>query len=69
MKEKETDSNSSANILNLCGTDYNYSIDYLKRAAFIDEINNVLSVKNLVDLKPVLDYLNNRVDEISKKYK
>jgi len=69
MNEKETDSSSSANISKIYGTDSNYSVDYLKRAAFIDEINNVLNVKNLVELKPVLDYLNNRVEEINNKYK
>ena len=29
--------------------DYNYSVDSLKRAAFVDEINNVLKVNNHVD--------------------
>lgn len=70
MLERLTGLNYSGNTTNISGTDtYNYSVDALKKAAFVDEINNVLKVKNSVDLVPILDYLNNRVKEIDKRYK
>lgn len=51
------------------GIDYNYSVDSLKRAAFVDEINNVLKVNNHVDQISIIYYLENRIKEIDKRYK
>jgi len=51
------------------GIDYNYSVDSLKRAAFVDEINNVLKVNNSVDQLAIIYYLENRIKEIDKRYK
>jgi hypothetical protein len=48
---------------------YNYSVDALKKAAFVDEINNVLKVNNLVDKSMIICYLENRIKEIDKRYK
>ena len=72
--ENLTDLNSLESTLKLSGTDtYNYSVDALKKAAFIDEINNVLKVQNLiensVDRNTIICYLMDRVDEINKRYK
>jgi hypothetical protein len=52
---------------------HNYSIDNLKRAAFVDELNNHLKVLREQDMindnqKIVLQYLEERVKEIDKKY-
>jgi len=52
----------------------NYSVDYLKRAAFTDEVNNYLKVrkeKNVMNDNEeiVLQYLEERVKEIDRKYK
>jgi hypothetical protein len=52
----------------------NYSVDYLKRAAFTDELNNYLKVRkerNVINDNEeiVLKYLEERVKEIDKKYK
>ena len=41
----------------------------LKKAAFVDEINNVLKVNNLVDKSMIICYLENRIKEIDKRYK
>jgi uncharacterized membrane protein len=53
--------------------EFNYSIDYLKRAAFVDELNNYLKVLDEDDITPeiqdVIHYLEHRVKEIDKKYK
>lgn len=53
--------------------EHNYSVDYLKRAAFVDELNNCLKVLNEDDITPeiqdVMRYLEGRVKEIDKKYK
>ena len=52
--------------------EFNYSVDYLKRAAFVDELNNCLKVLNEDDITPeiqdVMRYLEGRVKEIDKKY-
>lgn len=53
---------------------FNYSIDYMKRAAFTDEVNNYLKVRKergdlTEDEKVVLVYLEDRVKHIDKKYK
>jgi hypothetical protein len=73
MSANETDSNSSANTTKDSGTSalstYNYSIDTMKKAAFTDELNSVLHLKKSVDFNPIIDYLNNRIDEINKRYK
>lgn len=53
--------------------EHNYSVDYLKRAAFVDELNNCLKVLNEDDITPeiqdVIYYLETRVKEIDNKYK
>ena len=48
----------------------NYSVDTLKRAAFVDELNNVLKVLEVekpdkidADLKAVMEYLKKRLKE------
>jgi hypothetical protein len=41
----------------------------LKKAAFVDEINNVLKVNNSVDQLAIIYYLENRIKEIDKRYK
>jgi hypothetical protein len=48
----------------------NYSVDSLKRAAFIDELNNYLLIlKPLPEIQVVIDYLRKRIKEIDDKYK
>jgi hypothetical protein len=51
----------------------NYSIDYLKRAAFNDEIQNVLSVMEIEyqdeNICAVIEYLKQRIIDIDKIYK
>ena len=53
--------------------EFNYSVDYLKRAAFVDELNNCLKVLNeeyvTQEILDVIYYLETRVKEIDKKYK
>jgi hypothetical protein len=53
--------------------EHNYSIDYLKRAAFVDELNNCLKVLEEDDVTPevvdVMQYLEKRIKEIDQKYK
>ena len=71
--ENLTDSNSLASTSKPSGTDYNYSVDALKKAAFFNEIQLIQSqpnlIENSVDRNTVLCYLNDRVDEITKRYK
>jgi hypothetical protein len=51
------------------GTD-NYSVDFLKKAAFVDELNNVLiHTEKTVAKDIIVEYLKLRVDEITKRYK
>ena len=70
MSVNQTDSNSSENTSRPSGiSTHNYSVDFLKKSAFIDEINCVLKVKNSVDLNPIIDYLENRIKEINDRYK
>jgi len=60
----------SESILKHYGTNtHNYSVDALKKAAFVDEINNVLKVNNSVDQLAIIYYLENRIKEIDKRYK
>ena len=71
-------SNYSVNITKIYGINrmqqpFNYSVDYLKRAAFVDELNNCLKVLGGDDITPeiqdVIKYLESRVKEIDNKYK
>jgi hypothetical protein len=71
MSVNETGSNYLESTTVLSGTNmtkYNYSVDFLKKAAFIDELNCVLINKNSVDFNPIIDYLKARIDEINKRY-
>lgn len=70
MLERLTGLSYSENTTKTSGIDtYNYSVDALKRAAFVDEINNVLKVNNSVDQLAIIYYLENRIKEIDKRYK
>ena len=70
MLERLTGLSYSENTTKTSGIDtYNYSVDALKKAAFVDEINNVLKVNNLVDKSMIICYLENRIKEIDKRYK
>jgi hypothetical protein len=50
---------------------HNYSVDTLKKAAFVDELNNVLI--NISDNDPqkmwVVQYMKDRIKEIDTRYK
>ena len=53
----------------------NYSVDTLKKAAFVDELNNVLKVLEVekpdkvdADIKAVMEYLRKRLKEIDSNY-
>ena len=69
MLERLTGLDYLENTMKDSGIDYNYSVDSLKRAAFVDEINNVLKVNNSVDQLAIIYYLENRIKEIDKRYK
>ena len=70
MLERLTVSNYSESTLKVSGIDtHNYSVDALKKAAFVDEINNVLKPLNSVDQLAIIYYLENRIKEIDKRYK
>ena len=69
MLERVTGLDYLENTTKDSGIDYNYSVDSLKRAAFVDEINNVLKVNNHVDQISIIYYLENRIKEIDKRYK
>jgi len=69
MLERLTGLDYLVNTTKDSGIDYNYSVDSLKRAAFVDEINNVLKVNNHVDQISIIYYLENRIKEIDKRYK
>lgn len=74
MSVRKTDSDSLENTTKAYGIDeYNYSIDTLRKAAFISELSRIQSypelVEKTVDINLIIDYLNNRVDEITKRYK
>jgi hypothetical protein len=54
----------------------NYSIDFFKKAAFVDEVNNVLKVLEFEspdsvneEIVAVIEYLENRIKEIDAAYK
>jgi hypothetical protein len=50
---------------------YNYSIDTLRKAAFVDELNNVLILMDDNDpqKKWVVRYMEDRIKEIDARYK
>jgi len=57
----------------------NYSVDYMKRAAFVDELNNHLKIKDRTEYKEdalqfyqrqeIIDYFEKRIKEIDDRYK
>jgi len=58
-----------ASTTRLSGTN-SYSIDFLKKAAFVDELNNVLiHAEKTVAKDIIMEYLKIRIDEITKRYK
>jgi hypothetical protein len=72
--ENPTDLNSLESTLKLSGTDtYNYSVDALKKAAFIDELQLLEAhqnfIENRVDKITIICYLKDRIDQITKRYK
>ena len=72
MQENQTVSDFSANTLKHSGTElpYNYSVDQLKKAAFVDELNYAkIFFENSVAKDFIIEYLNIRIDEITKRYK
>jgi hypothetical protein len=50
---------------------YNYSIDTLRKAAFVDELNNVLIMMDDSDPQKVwvVEYIKARIKEIDARYK
>ena len=52
---------------------YNYSVDALKKAAFVDELQLLEAhpnlIENYVDKITVICYLKDRIDQITKRYK
>jgi hypothetical protein len=69
MNASVTDSGSSASTTKTFGTS-SYSIDNMKKAAFVDELNCVLLAHhNTVEMQPIIEYLQARVEEITRKYK
>ena len=52
-------------------TDSNYSVDTLKKAAFVDELNNVLIMMDDSDPQKVwvVEYIKARLKEIDARYK
>ena len=80
QQENRTDLNSSVSIIKTSGINHmqqetsNYSVDYMKRAAFTDEVNNYLKVRKERNVmndneEIVLKYLEERVKQIDQKYK
>jgi hypothetical protein len=74
MSAKETGSDSLVSTSKPSGIEaYNYSVDYMKKAAFFDEIQLIQShpeiIENSVDRNTILCYLKDRVDYITKRYK
>lgn len=55
------------------GSTSNYSVDMIKKASFVDELNNTLRVlptDKLDEAKTsVIQYLESRIAEIDKRYK
>jgi hypothetical protein len=52
-------------------TDSNYSVDTMKKAAFVDELNNVLikMSDNDPQKKWIVRYMEDRIKEIDERYK
>ena len=72
MQENKTDSSFSVSTLQPSGTElpYNYSVDQLKKAAFVDELSYAkIYFENSVAKDFILEYLKIRIDEITKRYK
>ena len=72
MQENQTVSGFSASTLRHSGTDlpYNYSVDQMKKAAFVDELNYAkIHFEKSVAKDFIIEYLNIRIDEINKRYK
>ena len=70
MQEKETGSDYLASTIRRSGTEHNYSVDFMKKSAFTDELNNVLiHAEKTVEKDIIIDYLKLRIDEINKRYK
>jgi hypothetical protein len=68
---KKTDLDSSANTTKDSGTNsYNYSVDVMKKAAFVDEVNNVLiHCQKTVASEIIIAYIKNRISEIDARHK
>jgi len=50
----------------------NYSVDMMKKYAFIDELNNYLNILPPEDKdknNPIIEYIEKRIAHIDKKYK
>ena len=72
MSANETDFDFSASTLKHSGTElpYNYSVDQMKKAAFVDELNYAkIYFEKSVAKDFIIEYLNIRIDEINKRYK
>lgn len=71
MLVNKTDSNSLANTIPRCGiSTHNYSVDFMKKAAFVDELNNVMiHYENSVAKEIIVEYLKIRVEDINNRYK
>ena len=72
MQENQTVSGFSASTLKHSGTDltYNYSVDQMKKAAFVNELNYAkIHFEKSVAKDFIIEYLNIRIDEITKRYK
>ena len=52
---------------------HNYSVDYQRKAAFVDELNNCLKTLPLdqvtEEILMVIEYLEKRIKEIDARYK
>lgn len=71
MSVKETDSDFLVSTIKPYGTNtYNYSVDMIRKAAFIDEINNVMVYfEKSVAKDIIVEYLKIRIEEITTRYK
>jgi hypothetical protein len=74
MSANVTGSDSLGSTSSHSGIDaYNYSVDYMKKAAFHNELQRLESFPNLiensVDRNMIICYLKDRIDQITKRYK
>ena len=71
MQENKTALDSLANTIKTFGTNaHNYSVDQLKKAAFVDELNNVvIHYQDSVAKNIIIEYIKLRIEEINKRYK